>query len=223
MKKFLFIIAMAITCTTTAQAVTWESSCGSKYKKEFFKPNYSFTVYKGDVGGCPSDKKPSKHGWQFSEREEVHSKPRFYNGGKWEWSAVVNIDRACRPAQRSTIVQVHDGLHHHDGGPPSFLAVNAANHFMGAYGHFKDGRSSWRGGYGDFKVPNKPFHVKMIVDWDKGNFVKTQYWIDGQFLGHEQIMDKGIKKLYFKFGVYRVNSNCDITQTYTGVKLRKVK
>ena len=31
------------------------------------------------------------------------------------------------------------------------------------------------------------------------------------------------KSVYVKFGVYRVNSNCNVTQTYTNVKLKKLK
>ena len=222
MKKLLLISALLTTLATNAQAISWESSCGSSYSKEFFKPNYSFTVRHGEVGGCPDDKL-SHFGWEFSERQEVHSKPFFTNGGKWEWTATVNIDRACKPATRSTIVQIHGGHNtaQRPQGNPSFLAVNWHNNFRGQGGGFSNGYATW--GHGDTQVPNRPFHVRMVVEWTKGKYIKSQYWIDGKYLGMEQTMAKGFSKLYFKFGVYRVNSNCDITQTYKDVKVRKVK
>ena len=227
MKNLLFTIVLALMYTTSTQAQTWIASCGSKnWSKEFFKPNYNFTVRKGEVGGCDSDK-TARHSWQFSERQEVKQVPEIYSSSKWEWSATVDIDRSCKPAERSTIVQVHDGAKHISTGPPSFLAVNYSNHFRGQGGPFVNGSSYDNGkrdnDYGDFKVPNKPFHVKMIVDWKAGKSVKTQYWIDGKFLGYEDWKDNGIERLFFKFGVYRINSNCDINQTYTGVILRKLK
>jgi hypothetical protein len=232
MKKLLLGLTFAILTATSVQAQQWVSSCGSSsWSKEFFKSNYTFTVRKGEIGGCEDDSKKHFSGqWDFSERQEVWSKPAWRANknefGKWEWSATVNIDRACRPALRSTIVQVHGG--HNTAtkpdGPPSFLAVNYANKFRGAYGPFnKNGKSSWHLGPGDIEIPKQPFHVRMQTEWIKEDYIKTDYWIDGKFLGSEKVDAKGFTKLFIKFGVYRVNSNCNITQAYKNVSLKKIK
>ena len=44
-----------------------------------------------------------------------------------------------------------------------------------------------------------------------------------QFIGSEKVDAKGFTKLFIKFGVYRVNSNCNITQAYKNVSLKKIK
>ncbi len=55
--------------------------------------------------------------------------------------------------------------------------------------------------------------------------VKVDYFVNDKFLisTHGKALGDGFPKIYMKFGVYRVNANCDITQTYTNVKLKKVK
>jgi hypothetical protein len=63
----------------------------------------------------------------------------------------------------------------------------------------------------------------MQTEWVEEDYIKTDYWIDGKFLGGEKVDAKGFTKLFIKFGVYRMNSNCDITQTYKNVSLKRIK
>ena len=192
-----------------ANAVEWKASCNSKYS--YSKGTYTFKVKQGKVGGCPDDSK--KHftgGWKFSERSEVKGKKLGY--GKYEWSATVTIERYCKPSYRSTIVQVHSGTNtaQRPMGPPSFLAENYEGKFRGIRN-----KGTLVG------VPiNEPFDVIAVFNFTK-DYVTYNCLV--QHVLTEKDKYKIPKKIYFKFGVYRVKSNCDAKQLYTNVKLKKVK
>ena len=47
--------------------------------------------------------------------------------GKWEWSAIIDIERDCKPAYRNTLFQVHTGGHFVN--PPSWFGINSYNNF----------------------------------------------------------------------------------------------
>ncbi|MEJ6708055.1 MAG: hypothetical protein QNK92_04455 [Amylibacter sp.] len=211
MKLFFILSTVLLLTTGVANAVEWKASCNSKYS--YFKGTYTFKVKQGKVGGCPDDSK--KHftgGWKFSERSEVKGKKLGY--GKYEWSATVTIERYCKPSYRSTIVQVHSGTNtaQRPMGPPSFLAENYEGKFRGIRN-----KGTLVG------VPiNEPFDVFMTVNFTK-DYVNTVYYINGEHVLTEKDKYKIPKKIYFKFGVYRVKSNCDAKQLYTNVKLKKVK
>ena len=69
---------------------------------------------------------------------------------------------------------------------------------------------------------NEPFDVLMTVDFTK-DYVNTVYYINGKHVLTEKDKYNKSKKIMFKFGVYRVKSNCNAKQTYTNVKLKKLK
>jgi len=209
--KTLLLIGALLLATTTANAVEWQASCNSYYKNWFGK--YTFEVNKGEVGGCPTDSEKHFTGrWDWSERAEVKSREEF-GYGKYEWSGTVNIDRPCKPAYRSTIVQVHGGhsTSQRPMGNPSFLATNYVGKFRGTRN---------KGTLVDVPI-NTPFDVVAKVDFTK-KYVKTSYFVNGEHVLTEMDKQK-TDKIFFKFGVYRVNSNCTIKQTYTKVKLKRVK
>jgi hypothetical protein len=223
--KYLMIVGMLALFTTgcasnntfaggqTERVINsnWKASCNSKYS--YSNGTYTFKVKQGKVGGCPYDRiKQSAGKWEFSERSEVKGKTLGH--GKYEWSATVTIERNCKPSYRSTIVQVHGGQNtaQKPMGPPSFLAENYVGKFRG---------SKNKGTLVDVPI-NEPFDVFMTVDFTK-DYINTVYYINGEHVLSEKEKYKLPKKIYFKFGVYRVNSNCDAKQTYTNVKLKKLK
>ena len=210
MKKILLTGALLL-ATTAANAGEWKTSCKSKYSNWFGA--YTFEVDKGQVGGCKSDKRRQEYpgiSWDWSERSEVMS--TYHNKfGQFEWSATIDIDRKCQPAHRNTLFQVHAGG---GGSPPSWIGINRYNKF----------RTNKSGGGTSVTVPNRPFKLTAKINATKKD-VKVDYFIDDKFLITTQsyAMGDGYGKMYFKFGVYRVNSNCTIKQTYTNVKLKRVK
>lgn len=193
-------------------AESWEGVCNSTYKKELFKPNYVFTVKQGQVGGCKSDKLAQDHGngyaWSFSERSEVRSSNDL-QPGIYEWSALVNIERNCKPALRNTIFQLHAGGYLQT--PPSWIGIQKD-------GKFRLTRSGKTYGY----VPDEPFQLKADIYLEKTKS-KVDYFVNGEYLATNTHDNQGVpyKKMFMKFGVYRVNANCDITQSYKNVRLKK--
>jgi len=199
--------------SSTSFAISWEPNCGASYKKDFLKPNYTFHVKHGEVGGCKSDSleqywSPTAN-WKWSERKEVMSSGRI-GKGKYVWSATIDIERNCQPAYRNTLFQLHAG--EYMTPPPSFLGINK-------YNQFRTNQSSTSIG----PVPEGPFEViaEMSITDDR---IDVDYYINGKYLTTTVRVNesgKPYRRLFMKFGVYRVNSNCDITQKYYNVKFSK--
>ena len=194
----------------------WRASCGTTDYTKPRKDKYIFIVKKGKVGPCGSDKVKQDHGygnkWDWSERSEVKTNS-IDMWGKWEWSATIDIDRQCQPAQRNTIFQVHAGGYLVN--PPSWFGINEWNMFRNNQKGNRKGSIS--------PVPNSPFKLNAKINATKED-VKVDYFVNDKFITstYSQAPEK-YKNIFFKFGVYRVNSNCDIKQTYTNVKLQRVE
>jgi hypothetical protein len=223
MKNLLLIGTVALLISSNvAKAEDWQPSCNSKYSNP--SPNtYIFKVKKGEVGGCKSDKIKQQYmstGWDWSERSEVlsdrtkkaHKNKTKEKFGKYEWSATIDIDRKCKPAERNTLFQVHAGGYL--VSPPSWIGLNRYNKF----------RTNESFGGTNVYVPNEPFKLTAKINATKKE-VKVDYFINDKFLvsTHSYAPGNGYKKMFFKFGIYRVNANCDITQTYNNVQLKRVK
>ena len=148
MKHLLILSTVAVLASgCMASADTWKASCGSDYSNPS-DGTYIFNVKLGEVGGCESDKVKQDWGtgnkWDWSERAEVltRSKQMF---GKWEWSAIIDIDRNCIPAMRNTLFQVHAGGYLVN--PPSWIGINRFKKFR-----TNEGRRATAG-----RVPDGPF------------------------------------------------------------------
>ena len=209
MKKILLGLTFVTLTATSVQAVEWKASCNSDYSNPS-KGTYIFHVKKGEVGGCDSDSVHQDYGWtkfDWSERSEVKTK-RNDLWGKWEWSATIDIDRNCIPADRNTLFQVFGGTYHK--GRHNWLGINRFNQFR-----TNKNRRDTAG-----PVPDSPFKLTAKINSTRKQ-VDIDYFVNDNFLisYHKKASNE---KIYFKFGVYRVNSNCDITQTYTNVKLKRV-
>lgn len=208
--KTILLTAALLLATTSVNASEWQASCNSKYSNWFGK--YTFTVKLGEVGGCKSDKKPKRYansGWDWSERSEVLTKNKKMFG-KWEYSATIDIDRNCKPAYRNTLFQVHSGG---SGTPPSWIGINGDNKF----------RTNLPNGQTNFNVPLEPFELTAKIDATNKE-VKVDYFVDDKFVvSTHHVAESTYNDLFFKFGIYRVNANCDIKQTYRKVKLKRVK
>ena len=208
-----FLTAGCVTPTNTAAPnFTWKASCGSDYSNPS-DGTYIFNVKLGEVGGCESDKVKQDWGygnkWDWSERAEVKTRSDDMFG-KWEWSAIIDIDRNCIPALRNTLFQVHAGGYL--VSPPSWLGINRFRKFR-----TNKGRRDTAG-----RVPDSPFKLTVKINATKKE-VDVDYFVNDEFLiSTHNKAKRTYDNLFLKFGVYRVNANCDITQTYTNVKLRKI-
>ena len=136
MKKILFLIVLSFIYSNIAISNDWKVknkwkvSCGIvdkeslvvngkpkiKYnKKEFKLESVVFKLDKGDVGSCPTDKKPAG-GYPYSGRQEITHRLPIGN-------TIFETDLLIKgaPAARSTIFQIHDGRN--KGAPPSWVGV----------------------------------------------------------------------------------------------------
>ena len=135
MKKVLLVI-LSFFLFFSVQAKEWKNknkwkiSCGvvndeslivngksKKYSKNEFKlVDVVFKLDKGDIGSCPTDKKPAG-GYPYSGRQEITHKLPI---GHTIFETDITIDGA--PSARSTIFQIHDGRN--KGAPPSWIGID---------------------------------------------------------------------------------------------------
>ena len=215
--KHLFILGSAIVLATgcMASADTWRASCNSDYSNPN-KGTYIFHVKQGEVGPCPSDKIHQDHGYGFtydwSERAEVSTRNKQMFG-KFEWSATIDVNRNCIPAMRNTLFQVHAGGYLVN--PPSWVGIDRWNKFRNNEKGNSKGSIS--------PVPDEPFKLIAKIHTTRKE-VTVEYFVNDKFLTSTRSKAKReYTEMFFKFGIYRVLSNCDITQKYNNVKLKKVK
>ena len=132
MKKILVIIFFCLSLINHAQADNWKVknkwkvSCGivdkdslvvngkpkiSYNKNEFKLESVIFKLNKGDIGSCPTDKKPA-YKYDYSGRQEItHRLPT----GQTVFETDIYIEGA--PQYGTTVFQIHDGRN--KGAPPS--------------------------------------------------------------------------------------------------------
>ena len=84
-------------------------------KKEFKLENVVFKLDKGDIGSCPTDKKPA-YKYNYSGRQEITHR---LQEGKTIFESDILIEGA--PQYRSTVFQIHDGRN--KGAPPSWIGI----------------------------------------------------------------------------------------------------
>ena len=137
MKKILGIVVLSFLICNLGFAADWKIknkwkiSCGivdkealvingkpkTKFvkKKEFKLESVVFKLDKGDVGSCPTDKKPA-YKYDYSGRQEItHRLPI----GQTIFETDIYIEG--EPQYRSTVFQIHDGRN--KGAPPSWIGV----------------------------------------------------------------------------------------------------
>lgn len=205
---FRLVFLMALFFSTSVSALEWKPSCNSKYKKSFLKNEYTFFVRQGEVGGCNSDKLKQVYtgqSWDWSERAEVKSSN--ITPGKYVWSADIEIDRKCAPAYRNTLFQIHAGVYLKS--PPSWIGINRYNKFRTNQSHLSVATN----------VPDK-FNLRAEIDFTTER-VLVKYFVDNKFVMETKDYNSPYKEMFMKFGVYRVNSNCNITQIYRNVTVAK--
>ena len=168
----------------------WKVSCGivdkeslvvngkpiTKFsKKEFKLENVVFKLDKGDIGSCPTDKKPA-YKYNYSGRQEIsHRLPE----GKTIFETDIITEGA--PQYRSTVFQIHDGRN--KGAPPSWIGVGM------------DWKIKYKFPKGECKpekckkiktaylIPGKKYRFKASIDYQK----KTKTLSVFYYLNNEMI------------------------------------
>ena len=213
----------------------WKISCGivdkeslvingkpkTKYnKKEFKLESVVFKLDKGQIGSCPTDKKPVDKGrYEYSGRQEItHKLPIGHT--IFETDFIFEGPHSYR----STIFQIHDGRN--KGAPPSWIGIKDFAG-LGKFIHmFPKGQCSKE----NCRMIKKFLYLKQGTKYrlkadiqykKKSKHVSIRYYIDNELiLQHLKvpIANKktdgpyGPNKPYIKIGIYRIGESG--TQTY---------
>ena len=244
MKKFLILFVFILFCFPALSAEwknknKWKISCGvvdkeslivngkgKKYsKKEFKLVDVVFKLDKGEIGSCPTDKKPSG-GYSYSGRQEITHKLPI---GHTIFETDITIDGA--PSARSTIFQIHDGRN--SGAPPSWIGVDGGWKIIQK---FPKGQCSPK----NCKMlefitleTGKTYRFKAEVDYQKkAKFLSVKYYLDDKFILHHYdvpLLTKktdgpyGPTKPYIKIGIYRIGDTGTTTYAYKNLVIKNKK
>ena len=218
----------------------WKVSCGivdkeslvvngkpiTKFsKKEFKLENVVFKLDKGDIGSCPTDKKPA-YKYNYSGRQEISHR---LTEGKTIFETDIITEGA--PQYRSTVFQIHDGRN--KGAPPSWIGVGM------------DWKIKYKFPKGECKpekckkiktaylIPGKKYRFKASIDYQK----KTKTLSVFYYLNNEMIAKHidvplskkktdgpyGPSKPYIKIGIYRIGDTGTTSFAYNNLVIKNKK
>ena len=188
----------------------WEPSCESKY--EYENDRFVFKIKKGEPGTCVGDDLPEYHPdglifYNFKERCEATSDDLAI--GNYTWSSDIHIHAEHLAGNHNCFWQ----LHWHDGfeEPENYIKLTINDE-------------------GGFRIeprdiPNtkatNSFNLRVEVEFRKADknpyYLNVDFYIDNKYLASTRKLTDG--KPYFKFGVYTLESKCDITHIFNNVKV----
>ena len=194
-------------------------------KKEFKLENVIFKLDKGDIGSCPTDKKPA-YKYNYSGRQEItHRLPE----GKTIFETDILIEGA--PQYRSTVFQIHDGRN--KGAPPSWIGIGM------------DWKIKYKFPKGECKpekckkiktaylMSGKKYRFKASIDYQKKTkTLSVFYYLDNEMIAkHIEVpLSKkktdgpyGPSKPYIKIGIYRIGDTGTTSFAYNNLVIKNKK
>jgi hypothetical protein len=217
----------------------WKISCGvvnkeslivngksKKYsKKEFKLENVVFKLDKGDIGSCPTDKKPAG-GYPYSGRQEITHKLPI---GHTIFETDITIDGA--PSARSTLFQIHDGRN--SGAPPSWIGVDGGWKVIQKFPKGECSSENCKMLKFITLETGKTYRFKAEIDYQKkAKFLSVKYYLDDKFILHHYdvpLLTKktdgpyGPTKPYMKIGIYRIGETGTTTYAYKNLIVKTKK
>ena len=194
-------------------------------KKEFKLENVIFKLDKGDIGSCPTDKKPA-YKYNYSGRQEItHRLPE----GKTIFETDILIEGA--PQYRSTVFQIHDGRN--KGAPPSWIGIGM------------DWKIKYKFPKGECKpekckkiktaylMSGKKYRFKASIDYQKKTkTLSVFYYLNNEMIAkHIEVpLSKkktdgpyGPSKPYIKIGIYRIGDTGTTSFAYNNLVIKNKK
>ena len=194
-------------------------------KKEFKLENVVFKLDKGDIGSCPTDKKPA-YIYNYSGRQEItHRLPE----GKTIFETDILIEGA--PQYRSTVFQIHDGRN--KGAPPSWIGIGM------------DWKIKYKFPKGECKpekckkiktaylMSGKKYRFKASIDYQKKTkTLSVFYYLNNEMIAkHIEVpLSKkktdgpyGPSKPYIKIGIYRIGDTGTTSFAYNNLVIKNKK
>ncbi len=246
MKKFLAILWLSLLCCTIGNSSEWKIknkwkvSCGiadkeslvvngkpkTRYnKKEFKLESVIFKLDKGDVGSCPTDKKPAG-GYPYSGRQEItHRLPI----GNTVFETDILVEGA--PSARSTLFQIHDGRN--KGAPPSWIGVGGDWKIKHKFPKGECSSENCKMIKYLYLEPGKEYRFKAEINYEKNaKNLSVRYYLNDIFmLQHLNVpLSKkntdgpyGPSKPYMKIGIYRIGETGTTTYSYKNLIIKNKK
>ena len=246
MKKFLAVLLLSLLCCTIGNSSEWKIknkwkvSCGiadkeslvvngkpkTRYnKKEFKLESVIFKLDKGDVGSCPTDKKPAG-GYPYSGRQEItHRLPI----GNTVFETDILVEGA--PSARSTLFQIHDGRN--KGAPPSWIGVGGDWKIKHKFPKGECSSENCKMIKYLYLEPGKEYRFKAEINYEKNaKNLSVRYYLNDVFmLQHLNVpLSKkntdgpyGPSKPYMKIGIYRIGETGTTTYSYKNLIIKNKK
>ena len=245
MKKILTIIILILSFSIPAHSNEWKNknkwkiSCGvvdkeslivngksKRYSKNEFKlVDVVFKLDKGEVGSCPTDKKPAG-GYPYSGRQEITHKLPI---GHTIFETDITIDGA--PSARSTIFQIHGGRN--SGAPPSWVGIDDGWKIIQKFPKGECSKENCKMLELITLETGKTYRFKAEIDYQKkAKFLSVKYYLDDKFILHHYdvpLLTKktdgpyGPTKPYIKIGIYRIGETGTTTYTYKNLIVKTKK
>ena len=248
MRNILILIYLSFFCFLNVNADEWKIknkwkiSCGivdkeslvingkpkTRYNKNEFKlESVLFKLDKGDVGSCPTDKKPV-YKFNYSGRQEItHRLPV----GKTIFETDIYIEGA--PQYRSTVFQIHDGRN--KGAPPSWIGIGMDWKLKYKFPKGECSPEKCKKIKTAYLKPVEKNRFKASIDYQKKSKSLTVFY----YLNNEMIAKHvdvplskkktdgpyGPSKPYIKIGIYRIGETGTTSFAYNNliIKNKKIK
>ena len=248
MKKLLGIVALGLLFSVNSFAADWKVknkwkiSCGivdkeslvvngkpkTRFvkKKEFKLESVVFKLDKGDIGSCPTDKKPVIDKYDYSGRQEItHRLPI----GQTIFETDIYIEGA--PQYRSTVFQIHDGRN--KGAPPSWMGVGMDWKIKYKFPKGECSSDNCKIFKKSYLKPDTKYRFKADINYQKkAKNLSVKYYLNNELIAHHlnvPLLKKntdgpyGPTKPYIKIGIYRIGETGTTSFAYNNLIIKNKK
>ena len=194
-------------------------------KKEFKLESVVFKLDKGDVGSCPTDKKPA-YKYDYSGRQEItHRLPM----GQTIFETDIYIEGA--PQYRSTVFQIHDGRN--KGAPPSWIGVGMDWKIKYKFPKGECSSDNCKVFKKSYLKPNTKYRFKADINYQrKAKKLSVKYYLNNELIAQHlnvPLLKKntdgpyGPTKPYIKIGIYRIGETGTTSFAYNNLIIKNKK
>ena len=194
-------------------------------KKEFKLENVIFKLDKGDIGSCPTDKKPA-YKYNYSGRQEItHRLPE----GKTIFETDILIEGA--PQYRSTVFQIHDGRN--KGAPPSWIGIGMDWKIKYKFPKGECSADNCKVFKKSYLKPNNKYRFKADINYQrKEKKLSVKYYLNSELIAQHlnvPLLKKntdgpyGPTKPYIKIGIYRIGETGTTSFAYNNLIIKNKK
>ena len=194
-------------------------------KKDFILESVEFKLDKGDIGSCPTDKKPA-YKYDYSGRQEItHRLP----AGQTIFETDIYIEGA--PQYRSTVFQIHDGRN--KGAPPSWIGVGMDWKIKYKFPKGECSAENCKVFKKSYLKPNNKYRFKADINYQrKSKKLSVKYYLNSELIAQHlnvPLLKKntdgpyGPTKPYIKIGIYRIGETGTTSFAYNNLIIKNKK